>query len=426
MSLRAIFSSKDIRNLFCLATIQLSNALLPLIAFPAVMLSIGVEQFSSIAITEAVATLLLAITLYSFEIDGVSSVVGLSVVEDREQISRVFSEILYARLLIVATCALGVLAVLPLLETRYQVLMLGWLLYPIGVALQSLWLFQALERNVVPAFVVAVTRIASLFGLLVYVDESTDYWLVPILFSLSYVMTGVILQGFLWRNTGITLVMVPVQNILQRIRGGAAIFIGGMSVSLYRDSNTLILGALSNSHAVSIYSIVEKFVKFIQAAARPLNQLYFNKVVRQLKGHTVPNFNSFVIVFRHTVPQLAVILVGLILVFFLYTKIPHDWLDDKVGVVAGPGASLFTVMSVSVFFGISNFMFGSAGLNFLGEKKYFTKSIFLVGIFSVLFSLIFVPLFDYWATAVAFVLSEIILSALIALRYRRTPYSSGK
>lgn len=419
MSLRAIFSSKDIRNLFCLATIQFSNALLPLIAFPAVMLSIGVEQFSSIAITEAVATLLLAITLYSFEIDGVSSVVGLSVVEDREQISRVFSEILYARLLIVATCALGVLAVLPLLETRYQVLMLGWLLYPIGVALQSLWLFQALERNVVPAFVVAVTRTASLFGLLVYVDESTDYWLVPILFSLSYFMSGLILQVVLWRKLRINLLMVPMHNILQRIRSGTAIFIGGMSVSLYRDSNTLILGALSTSHAVSVYAVVEKIVKFIQAAARPINQLYFNKVIIALEGRDTPDRHSLRVIVGYTLPQLFLMLICLLLFYVTaYNFLP---LLSGAGLIDSiySGIPILIFMSVAVFVGISNFMLGSVGLNCLGQRHYFLRAILTVGLVSISVSAVLSLLYGAWGAAIIFVLSEVALLVLVVKRYTR-------
>ena len=74
-------------------------------------------------------------------------------------------------------------------------------------------------------------------------------------------------------------------------------------------------------------------------------------------------------------------------------------------------------MNLAVFFGISNFMFGSAGLNFLSERKYFFKSIFLVGMLSVIITLSLTFFIGVFGAAISFVLSEVMLLILIIKKY---------
>jgi PST family polysaccharide transporter len=75
-------------------------------------------------------------------------------------------------------------------------------------------------------------------------------------------------------------------------------------------------------------------------------------------------------------------------------------------------------MIFSIFFGVLNFMYGTLGLNHLGQKRYFAKSIVITGSISLLTLLVFTKYFSVYGTATNFVLSELILLVFILNKYK--------
>ena len=66
----------DKLNLISLIIIQASNAVVPLILFPFVLKVMGSDAYAKVVTTEALMFIIYAFSLYSFEINGVSSVVN--------------------------------------------------------------------------------------------------------------------------------------------------------------------------------------------------------------------------------------------------------------------------------------------------------------------------------------------------------------
>ena len=87
---------------------------------------------------------------------------------------------------------------------------------------------------------------------------------------------------------------------------GKEIFLGNISVLLFKDLNILIIKLITNSDiAISSYSISEKIIKSIQATTRPLNQFFFPKSLRLIKNIKRPNIKSFMILGKPTIIQLV-------------------------------------------------------------------------------------------------------------------------
>lgn len=408
-------------NLGALSAIQLANALLPVIVFPWVLSVIGPTLFARIAVTEAVTFFALAVVLFSFEVEGVAKIAGLDLKRDLARIAHIVSGILYVRIALLAVCVLLLLAAAPFVERPTLLLLLGWMMLPLGYVLQSMWLFQGLERNLALAVCVVGSRLLCLATLYLAVRAPHDYVLVPLIIGACYALGGAASLLYCRLVLKIRLVAVPPSELRALLLGGKEIFFGNLSVTLFRDSNVLILGALASPTAVSVYSIAEKLVKCFQAMARPLNQVMFPRVIRAIAAHSAPDRAAFRIILRYTLPQLMALMLGALCIALAWVLLRERLAGGAGGALTMQIALTVSLMAVAVLFGVSNFMFGSAGLNYLNQRGYFATAIFITGVCSVLLC---IPLAYLWAergAAATFLFSEVFLFILIARAYRRSP-----
>lgn len=404
-------------NLAALACIQGANAILPLLAFPLILIVVGSDGYSRVALTESIMFVGLALVNYSFDVEGVSSIAGLDLQRDRARISRVFSEILLARLLLFGGCALALLLAAPFLDRTGFLLLAGWLLFPFSYVLQSTWFFQGLERNVVPAVVIVASRIICLVLIRVWITGPADVVRAPLIIGGSYAAGGAVLLLYIVAVHGVSIERVPVRAAWQALLRGKEIFAGNISVVLYRGANVMILSAFSTSAAVVTYSLAEKAIKLFQAGATPLNQLFFPKAIKALRHVTVPGRGAFRATLRCTIPQLGLLAVGgaglaVVLIYF------RSLLPPQIASALGPQTlGLVAIMSGTVFFGVANFMFGTGGLNHLGKRAYFAKAILATGLANLVLCSTLVVLLGATGAALSFVLSEVLLFALVLRAY---------
>ncbi len=410
--------NKDYFNIISLASIQVSNSLLPLFIFPFILKKVGPELYSKLVTTETIAIVVLSFIIFSFEINGVSKLIGLNIKVDNNKVSQIFSGVFYTRLLIFIGCTLVVLFTFLFLESQTVYIMLGWLLIPLSYILQSLWFFQGTENNTIVAFFTISSRLLSLVFISLLIKAPHDYFLVPLVIGGCYLLGGCLSLVYILLFLKIKLIQIKLSEIVLLIREGKEIFIGNMSVLLFRDLNVFLMSLLSaNTVAISVYSITEKFIKGLQATTRPLNQFFFPRVIAQLKNINSPNKVALKIIIKQTTPQLLVLLMLVVVIFLGF-----NWVDNFTTFLKDYPLkykifNLFLIMVISVFFGVINFMTGSAGLNFLNEKKYFYRSILIVGVISILFCSLTIPLFQEYGVTLSFVLSEICLFCFIIRKY---------
>lgn len=412
----------DLRNLISLAAIQVSNALIPLLVFPYVLTVVGAEAYAKLAMSEATAIAAIAIVLYSFEVDGASRVIKLNWKEERIQVARIFSGVLYARLFIFFICASIALISYPFLDSEFADFLLIWLLIPLSYAIQPSWLFQAIESNSRMAIFTVASRALSAIFIYFFVKKPVDALLVPAIMACFYLTSALASLLYAHRSLGLRLQKVPIPVLMNYLWDGRKIFTGNLAVVLYRDLNVVILGiAQVAAGDIATYSIAEKLIKGLQATMRPFNQIYFPKTLKLLGQSKRVVRNHLKIIWPSIYPQLAalcLILISLITVAIVVTsKIPLGKSYPEIQQIA----ILCVLMIPATFFGIANFMLGIAGLNFLNEQTYMYKSILVTGIASIFLCYLLSIRFDVFGAALAFSLAEGFLLILILKRFLSAP-----
>jgi PST family polysaccharide transporter len=413
-------SPSSLINLGSLAVIQISNAVSPLIIYPFALATVGSDGYSQIAIAESLTLFLSTFVLYSFEIDGVAAVVNVDPEKNNEELSQAFWDITLIRCTFYFLGTWVLATIVYFTKPTLLLLTLEWSLASLALAIQPNWLYQGLERNFPLALTTAASRAGVVVTILLFVHKPEDYWLVPGIIGCWYLVGAAVAAGYSIWIFKLKFALPHISRLGHRVWHGKEIFLGNIGVSLYRDVNVLLLGIFGvPSTNIAAYSLAEKLVKAIQASTRPLNQFFFPRALAIAKSASAPSPVVFQRILRITIPQwlvVAVIILCLVTGYLILDKtLPTIGHFDNANVVFG----LASAMSIAALAGLANFMFGSAGLNALGARRYLFLAILGVGVVSLMIGIIIIPLIGSSGAAVSFVFSELFLFVLIARRYFR-------
>lgn len=413
-------NSGDTRNLAALTLSQAANAAFPLVVAPFLLHTVGAASYARFAIAEAMAMGLLTVSLYSFDLDAVGSVVGKNLDAHKGEMSAAFSEVLYARLLVFGVGALLLVGMVALIDLALLDYLWGWILYVLSQLVVSAWLYQGIQRNWITAWPIVTSRLLALAAIVWFVDAGSDAALASAIIGVASLTASFLLVCFASLRLGIRPRRVALARILLLLRRGWTVFLGCASVFFYRDANVLVLGStLGDPSAIATYSIAEKIVKGLQAAVRPVNQLFLPKAIAALRPYSRPQRAAMTCLGALLRPQLLLVGAGMVLAYVSLAGLLL--VNPALGVSLGieQGVPLVMVMSPAVIFGVANFMLGSVGLNNLGASRYLFLSIAAIGLLNLAWCVTLTLTIGVMGAAVAFLISEAALLVLVLRPYLR-------
>jgi O-antigen/teichoic acid export membrane protein len=407
-------------TLAALTAIQFANALVPLLIFPFVFITLGIDAYTELATAEAVGVVVTTSALYSFEIDGVRKVVALQASGDDAGLRQLTATIMATRLVLWVAASLVAALVFFLLQLGDVWTLFGWLLVALGNVFYGNAIYQGLQRVERLAAFTLIARIAGLMAVLALIEPGHSAAFVSNMVGLTYLVGGLAAWGNLRWQFGIGQAPVSLSAIAAALREGWPITAGNFSVALYRDVNVLLLALFSAPVAmVAGYSLAEKAIKLIQAVSRPISLYLFPKTIAALAGHELPTRAAATIVFRYVLPQWMLLLATLtgLAVMTLFI-LPHS---EALRKFSDAGLIDMVIMVPAILFGMGSFMFGSVGLNQLGERKQFLVILTFVGVMNVIGLSVMLALQTPHAAAWAFVGAEAVLLFFVLTRYWRRP-----
>lgn len=419
--------ARDTRNLAALTMSQAANAAFPLVVAPFLLHTAGAESYSRFAISEAMAMGLLTVSLYSFDLDAIGSVVGKDLQAQKSEISAAFSEVLYARLIVFLVAVLGLVGAVAATDAILLRYLWGWILYVLSQVVVSAWLYQGMQRNWITAWPIVISRLLALGAIVWLIEPGSDAAVASAIIGIVSLVSSLLLACFASIRLGIGPRYVALARIAFLLRRGWTVFLGCASVFFYRDANVLVLGgALSDPAAIAAYSIAEKIVKGIQAAARPVNQLFLPKAIAALKPFSHPHRAALACLRGLLRPQLLLVGAGMLLAYALLAGLLL--INPSLGASLGieQGATLVVVMSPAVIFGIANFMLGSVGLNNLSASRYLFLCIAAIGLLNLAWCVVLTLSMGVMGAAMAFLFSEATLLALVLRPYLRDGLMSSR
>ena len=294
MIFKKFLNSPDKKRLFSnfvsLSVLQGANYILPLITFPYLVRVLGVEKFGLLAFATATIAYFQILTDYGFNLSATRDISIHR--ENKEKVEEIFSSVMIIKFgLLILSFILLIILVFSFDKFRkdWEVFVLSFGMV-VGQVLFPLWFFQGMEKMKYITILNILSKLLFTVAIFVFVKSQADYWKVPLLSSLGFILAGVLALWIVFREFGIRFRSPKIDAIKYQLIEGWHIFISTVAISLYTVSNTFILGIFTNNKIVGYYAAAERIVMAVRGLLAPVSQSiypYVSKVVHESKDRGV-------------------------------------------------------------------------------------------------------------------------------------------
>ncbi len=406
------FKSEDnkrlLSNFFSLAILQGANYILPLLTLPYLVRVLGVENYGLLAFAGATVAYFGVLTDYGFNLIATREISIHR--ENKEKVVEIFSSVMTIKFLLMFL-SLFLLSILVFSFEKFSkdafiyFLTFGTI---VGQVLFPVWFFQGMERMKYITYLNILAKSIFTVAVFVFVQKQDDYWIVPLLTSIGFIIAGILSLRLIKKEFHIRFKIQKYNTLKYYFEDGWHIFIANFAGNFYRNFNTIVLGLLTNNILVGYYSIAEKLIKIIQMMQNIIGSTLFpflSKKISENKNYFF-ELNQKYIKYIITIYFLAVMATFLTAPFIVHLTSgeyqANTILDLKI-------------MSIVILIGGLNYYYGVLGLVSMGYKKEFSKAIVITGAFNIFLSIALVYFLKDVGASLSLVASESIL--LITIIY---------
>lgn len=269
-------NSNDAKTVFAnfgyLSLLQIAGYVFPLMTLPYLARVIGAEGFGKIAFASAVVVWFQTISDWGFNLTATRNVAQNR--DNKEKVSHIFSNVLWARCLLTIISGLLlllVIAVVPYLRENAAVLLITFLVIP-GYILFPDWFFQAIEKMKYTTIFNIFFKLLFTVAVFFFIRKKEDYLIQPMLTAIGYLICGIGALFLILKKWGYTIYKPNMKDIFKAIKESADVFINNIMPNLYNSFSVMLLGFWGGSVANGVYDGGNKlptvFIQFQSVLSR--------------------------------------------------------------------------------------------------------------------------------------------------------------
>jgi polysaccharide transporter, PST family len=386
-----------LENFFSLSILQGANYILPLITFPYLVRVLGVDYFGLLAFATATVTYFNILTDYGFNLTATREISLHR--ENKSKIIEIFSSVMTIKILLMFLS----IFLLSILIFSFETFRTNWLIYyfsfgrVIGQVLFPVWVFQGMERMKYITYMNLLAKALFTIAIFIFVKQQNDFFMVPILNSLGFIIAGTLSLVIIKKEFGISFEWQKKEIIFYYFKEGWHVFISRFYVSLYTTTNVFLLGLFTSNTVVGYYSIAEKIVVAIGGLFESANQTIYPYLVKKYKENSKYFYNLL--------KKIGLIFLAISFMLFLIAEI---FRNQIVFLISGEYNSKIIFLLSIFLIRVLMYPFGSLFSNSLiimQRKKEFMK----VMNYTVLIDLIIVPPSIYLFESIGLVCAFIVV-----------------
>ncbi len=376
-----------------------SSILFPLISFPYVSRILGPEKIGSVSFANSIVAYFLIIAQLGIPVYGVKACAQVR--DDKETLSRVFSEIFCLNLIacLVAHIAFfaAVIFIPRMADLKLLFLIAGSsiLLNMIGVQ----WFYQGLEKYSFITTCSVIFRVISLVLMFLLIKNPDDAAIYAGLHVLS--TYGYCILTFIFLHRYVKIPKLSTLNLKQHLRPIFSFFAMSVSITVYTNLDTAMLGFMKSdldvgyyTTAVRVKSLLVTFLSSLGTVLLPRTSFYLEKGLKEEAERLSKNALHFI--FMLSLPMCVY--------FMLFSK-------ETVMIIAGSEyiasiTPMILIMPTLVFIGLTNIM-GMQMLVPAGKEQTVMYSTIAGAIVDVILNLILIPRLASTGAALGTVAAEL-------------------
>lgn len=279
--IKRLLGSRLFENFVSLGIVQGLNYLLPLITIPFLFNQLGVENYGLVNFSFAFTQYFIILTDFGFNLSGTRFVAANR--EDKDVTNRFLNSACLSRMImctvsfVVLLCCIFTIPVFAN-HKLFTIIFFGQV---VGNCLNPIWFFQGMEKMKFNTILNVTTRLVSILPLFVIVREPDDYIYIPICYSSGAIVSGILSLYLIRKKFGMHFFLTSWREIKEATIDSARYFLSRISVSLYTNTNSFVLGLVCGNAAVGYYSLAEKIYIALNSIYGPINGTIFPYMTKE-------------------------------------------------------------------------------------------------------------------------------------------------
>jgi PST family polysaccharide transporter len=414
--IKKIHRSNVAGNATFLLGLQFANYLFPLITVPYLVRVLGIDNFGLISFAIAFVQYFVIFTDYGFNLTATRSISLCR--NEAILIAAEFWSVFFIKaiMMLLSICIYLALVFLIPKFNEHAAVYSCCILAIVGNFLFPVWYFQGIEKMKSIAIINIVVKFLFTIAIFVFVKTSKDYLLTILLQTGGVLFAGIIAVIVVMCRYPVSFVKPTKNHVVKNIKEGWPVFVTIMASTLVNNSNIFILGIYADTTMVGLFAVADKIVRVAINSVGPINTAIFPKV-----GHLFSTAKNEGVRYLRRVLKYGTILFMIVSLMLLVFA---DYLVLLVSGQINHAISLMIrIMSLAPLSIFIDNIYGTQVLVNIGKGKEFMKAVLFPGVMSVILSVIFVPIWKGYATAVIFIFSELTILLFMAAYVKKNGYN---
>ena len=398
-----IVSNKDrkvlVENFGYLTILQFAGYIFPLITIPYLARTIGTVGFGKLYFASAVITWFMSVITWGLDYTATRDVSRIR--SDRKEVSRIFSNVIWSRALLLVFCLLLLLVligIIPKFREYSAVLFVTFLMLP-GHILFPEWLFQALEKMKYITILSLLSKVLFTVLVFLFITQESDYLLQPLFTSLGYLISGIIAIYIIIKRWGIDLYKPNKEGIIQTLKGSFDVFLNNVLPNLYNSMSSVLVGIFSGDVANGILSAATKWITVSHQVFLSLSRAFFPFLARRLDKHTV---YAKINIWSSLAISLLLFIFAPVIIHIFYT-------EDFYSAIP-----ILRILSWSIFFMALSNSYGTNYLILIGKERVLRRITMILSVLGLAMAVPLIYYFSYLGAAITIVTTRALIGITIS------------
>mgnify|MGYP005635636691 FL=1 len=349
-------------NFFSLSILQTFTYILPLLTLPYLVRVLGSEKFGLVVFAQAFIIFFNILVDYGFNLSATREISVNR--ENKEKLTEIFSSVMSIKFILIGI-SFAILSIMIFsFENFSNNIDLYYLtfLWVIGQALFPIWYFQGLEKMKYITIVNITSKLIFTIAIFIFIQNETDYILVPILNGLGFIIGGILSLWIVHKDFNQKFQIQSFKILIMYFKDSSQFFLSRLSSVGYSNINTFLAGILLSPVFVTYYYLADKAVSVILTLFSPIVQTIYPYLAKKYNFVFLVKLLSILMAFSLLIVSLGYLFSDLISIILL-------------GEINDIFKNLFYVIVPIIPISILYVMLGAPLLLARGYKKEFNLSI---------------------------------------------------